>query len=417
MTEETLEMEEAPRREKKRIQAPRWAKFVLLFALFCGLLAMIPQCLREDAGHNANVAGVAVPPTREASRVGFGNEEYNRKVDEYAEQRSNAAREQGDTYIPPNTGAKPIPREKERPSVESVPQPALDQPRARKREAQPEPSRNRENVQRMQAYMSKLMQPQAPVKQEVVILNAPPARIIPTAAPGSKKVSAGVPDRAPGLKPGDILYAVNRVSLDSDAPGPAMAEIIDGAYRGAKVLGSFKRLNKHLTLVFSSIVTRSGLTYKIEGYAIDPRTDRTAVRTGVDNHILERWGGLIAASFLEGFGNAVSRSGTSAYSNQWGGGYSTPNYDINEELWIAAGNVGTKAAGIMERNFDKSPTVTLRSGTDIGILLISLGTGKDETIGQGINGAQQRVERDMERGSARSERIPQGRPVLRQFPQ
>ena len=143
---------------------------------------------------------------------------------------------------------------------------------------------------------------------------------------------ASPPAGVPGVLPGDILYAVNRVTLDSDAPGPAMVEVIMGPFRGARAIGSFQRLGEHLVLRFSSFVLRDGSRYAVQAYAIDPATDRTAVSGSVDRHFLARWGGLVAASFLEGFGDAVARSGVSSTSTIYGS--SAPAWaDAQRAFW------------------------------------------------------------------------------------
>ena len=84
------------------------------------------------------------------------------------------------------------------------------------------------------------------------------------------------------------------------------------------------------------------------------------------------WGGLVAASFLEGFGDAVSRAGTRSYASVYGSGLSVPNYSLGKEAWIAAGKVGERAAGVFEKNFTVAPTVTLNSGTLMGVLILQI---------------------------------------------
>ena len=39
---------------------------------------------------------------------------------------------------------------------------------------------------------------------------------------------------------------------------------------------------------------------------------------------------------------------------------------------IAAGKVGEKAGKIFEKNFERPPTVTLASGTPIGVLILNV---------------------------------------------
>ena len=162
--------------------------------------------------------------------------------------------------------------------------------------------------------------------------------------------------------------------------GVAMVEVVSGPYRGARVVGSFQRLNEHLVLRFSELAAPDGSVHDIAGFAIDPATDRTAVRTDVDNHVLERWGGLVAASFLEGFGEAVERSGTSAHTTIYGSGWSVPDYSLGEEMWIAAGKAGERAANALDRGFGRAPTVTLESGTAMGVLLLRLPRTGSRTV-------------------------------------
>lgn len=217
----------------------------------------------------------------------------------------------------------------------------------------------------MRAYLAgiKTREPQV---QLALVLNEPGPKEVTHV--GEESPASGLP----GLKVGDILQCVNRVTLDSDAPGPAMVEVVSGPHRGARVVGSFQRLNEHLVLRFSELAAPDGSVHDIAGFAIDPATDRTAVRTDVDNHVLERWGGLVAASFLEGFGEAVERSGTSAHTTIYGSGWSVPDYSLGEEMWIAAGKAGERAANALDRGFGRAPTVTLESGTAMGVLLLRL---------------------------------------------
>lgn len=426
--EEMLEMQEARPavgKARKKFALPPWTKIVLLVSLVCLLAFGATQCLRKDRGHNANVAGLSKPSEQEASRVGVGNQEYNRKLDAYSDVRTREARESGATYIPPHTGSRPVPVEKEEVKVETPDSPTrpktVEEPRPKRPQEQvvrEQQQQNQQERQRMTSWMQRML---VPVKAEglsTVVLNSPPARMIDASELTGGKSTGGssgsesgsMESTPPGLMPGDILYAINRITLDSDAPGPSMVEIVDGPYRGARVLGSFKRQGKHLTLEFSSLILPTGMSWQIRGYAIDPRTDRTAVRSGVDNHYLERFGGLIAASFLEGFGEAVSQSGSSSYSNLYGGGYAIPNYKPEEEVWIAAGRVGDRMAGIMERNFDRAPTVTLQSGTDMGVLIISVGEGHNESIGKGISSAQQKAAEDDARMTSPIQHYPNRQP-------
>lgn len=177
------------------------------------------------------------------------------------------------------------------------------------------------------------------------------------------------------VRPGALFYAVNDISLNSDNPGPVMATIVVGPLKGAKLLGEFKRSNDTLNLAFSTLAMPAGTTRQVQAFGVDPSTEEHGIRTAVDNHTLERWGGLIAASFLEGMGEARATSGsvtTSTYGGYGGAAVTqSPRYDVADQAWIAAGKVGGRLANKLADKFERPPTVTLKAGQPIGILVIS----------------------------------------------
>ena len=176
------------------------------------------------------------------------------------------------------------------------------------------------------------------------------------------------------IKPGTIFYAVMDTALDSDQPGPAMASVVSGPYKGAKVLGSFKRHKDNLVVQFSRLIPKSGPVIPIKAYAVNTATTRTAVATAVDHHYLARWGGLIAASFMEGFGRAVEQSGATVVNSVGGGGASSltihPSRTAGAEAEQALGTVGQKAGQQIQKNFNEPPTVKVAAGTAIDVLII-----------------------------------------------
>ena len=168
---------------------------------------------------------------------------------------------------------------------------------------------------------------------------------------------------------GDVLYAMNTIAINSDVPGPVMIELVSGRLRGGKFIGSFVRHNKFLLLKFNAFAYQ-GKTYPVDALAVDPATSGVAVRSDVDSHYIERWGGLIAASFLEGFSEAVSNSGTSTKTSDVSVSVTHPTYSTADQMWIAAGKVGEKLAEPMLENFYRPPTVYLAPGTEMGILIV-----------------------------------------------
>lgn len=348
-----------------------------------GFVALsLKSCSSSDEGEVR--VGAMAPEASRTDRVETQtSQEYRKNLARYSEDKAREALEKGESFVAPaaDVRKKPVPvpvpapeprKDTSKPAVPSDPPPAArnqpqtqPQPRRVSRETSARHAGQQDRTAPMRAYLAGL-KTREPQVQLTLVLNEPaPKRV-------ANIVDEGSQGGLPGLKVGDILPCVNRVTLDSDAPGPAMVEVVSGPYRGARVVGSFQRLNEHLVLRFSELAAPDGSVHDIAGFAIDPATDRTAVRTDVDNHVLERWGGLVAASFLEGFGEAVERSGTSAHTTIYGSGWSVPDYSLGEEMWIAAGKAGERAANALDRGFGRAPTVTLESGTAMGVLLLRL---------------------------------------------
>ena len=168
---------------------------------------------------------------------------------------------------------------------------------------------------------------------------------------------------------GEILYGITTTASNSDQPGtPVTAQIVSGQYRGAKFIGAFQRQEEKIIVKFTKCIF-NGQEYGVNGFAVDPKTALPAVASSVDTHFLSRWGGLVASAFLEGFGRAISQGGTTT-TTAYGTTSTMPKLDLDQQLWAAGGVVGQKAGQRFERNFDTPPTVTIKSGMEIGILII-----------------------------------------------
>lgn len=183
------------------------------------------------------------------------------------------------------------------------------------------------------------------------------------------------PNRKEPLKIGQVLYASLDQEMNSDLPVPAnTATILTGPYKKSKVVGRFQRIGGFLRITFSKLIKEDSTELKINAYAVKPDAERSpALRSSINNHTIKRWGGLAAASFLEGFGNSVSNSGVVEKENDDGSIRKTyPEYSVTDQLWIASGKMGERAASIAEKNFYTPPTVILKRDQPIGILVIDI---------------------------------------------
>ena len=178
------------------------------------------------------------------------------------------------------------------------------------------------------------------------------------------------------LKPGDLLYAIVDVGVNSDVPSAVLATVTSGAYRNTRLMGTFQRHEERLVLAFNRAVLPTGETVQLEAYAVDPSTSEASVASSVNTHFFSRWGGLVASAFLEGLGTAKRYSGSQStiygYGNDVTDQMVWNTYSVEDQAWIAAGKVGEKAGKIFEKNFDRPPTVRLESGTPVGVLVLNV---------------------------------------------
>lgn len=176
------------------------------------------------------------------------------------------------------------------------------------------------------------------------------------------------------LRVGHIYYAVNLLAANSDHPGtPVLAEVVSGSLAGARFIGGFKLEDNRLLLEFSEVVVH-GKVWKTTAFGVDPSTAQPSLATRVDHHYLGRWGGLVAASFLEGFGRAVRQSGSTMTQFAGGNGistvYATRALNTKAETEIALGKVGQKIGEQLDKGFNRPPTVYLRKGIALGLLVL-----------------------------------------------
>jgi type IV secretory pathway VirB10-like protein len=307
---------------------------------------------------------------------GEGSEEYNRKLEQHDEQKASAALTAGESFIPTPVGKKSSLVTPKAATPPPPSPPAVAPPRV----VSATPPRNDNLLKRMVEDLTVL-------DGKLTAVSAGTGNIAyqydfskeADAAPVENSIvpaTAAVLDSGMSVKPGDMLYAVVETGVNSDVPSAVMATVAVGQYKGARLLGKFQRFEERLVLAFSQAILPSGESLQLEAYAVDPSTSEASVATSVDTHFISRWGGLIAASFLEGLGTAKRYSG--AQSTLYGTAAETADqmvwstYSPADQAWIAAGKVGEKASRIFERGFERPPTVYLEQGTPVGILILSV---------------------------------------------
>jgi len=183
---------------------------------------------------------------------------------------------------------------------------------------------------------------------------------------------------APLIKAGTILFAVLDTAANSDYPdSPVMATIVDGPFKGAKLLGKLvttkgvagqmDRISMNFTLMNEDAWPTSKA---VTAYAIDPDTARTVMASHVDYHYMMRFGAIMATSFLQGYGNAITQAGTST-TGIFGTSTTHPELSPGQKIATALGQMGQTLGAATANYINIPPTVKVDAGVGLGILFMT----------------------------------------------
>lgn len=174
------------------------------------------------------------------------------------------------------------------------------------------------------------------------------------------------------IKAGTVMFGVITTSINSDEPGPVLASVVTGDFKGARLLGSITNQGQKVMVTFNLMTIESiGKSIPINAVAIDQNTARTSLSTDTNNHYLMRYGSLFASSFMQGYGQAIATSGTSTSTTGLTTTTSTQTLSPKQTIAVALGNVGTAWGNQMNSIFSTPPTVKVASGTGIGVLFLA----------------------------------------------
>ncbi|MDR1546038.1 MAG: DotG/IcmE/VirB10 family protein [Deltaproteobacteria bacterium] len=365
-----------------KLATPKRFKLALGAALALAALVAGARWLLFSASDEPVASSAQGLSTRNlaASAGGRGTPEYNQMIDELNRAGADRALELGESYAavpvgvepaqtPPATPTARAPRPAapaaDRPPLVEQPQSRPDAP-ARRTAKPPAEARAAADDGLRLALLADLraLPPPAPAGAWLAKKSAAEPSASPASAPAPPAFDAE-------LRPGRILYAAFETAVNSDLPTPALARVLGGPLKGARLMGAFVRRDRALEVRFTRLTPLSGPSVNLEALAVDPSTSSPALSGQVDSHFWERWGGLAAASFLEGLGSAMSgrRATVSVYGDVvvTDGGRAS----MGEVAVEALGQVGGRAANQLEKGFDRPPTVTIDAGSLVGILILS----------------------------------------------
>ncbi|MHB8408976.1 MAG: TrbI/VirB10 family protein [Acidiferrobacterales bacterium] len=381
--------------EKTDNRKPKRFSAVTLIMMAVGLVVVGTYLWIARTTTTAPASSLAPPPHANSVPGGPGNPEYNHLVSRQNRKNAKQALHSGTSYVPSvviaSTGGQQI----NMPSATTIaPNPDADgsasaePPVAGPAAAAPPAAVQPVPAQSIQGSGS------SPVMAELKLLAVHWKAQVPVVTPlkpvksssaspetGRRKSAhtashpAAIATALPRI--GQILYAVMDTALNSKQPGPAMATVVSGPFKGARLLGGFTDKNDRLVIQFTTFVPTKGMPGHLAAYAVDPKTTQAAVATSVNHHYFARWGGLLAANFLAGYGQAVANSGaTSVSTTAPGGGAAVTyhsTYTTEQELIQALGQTGQAVSQVLQQNFNEPATVRVAAGIPVGILIISSG--------------------------------------------
>lgn len=192
----------------------------------------------------------------------------------------------------------------------------------------------------------------------------------------SQSISASTNQGSNGatlVRAGTIIPGVLISALNSDTPGPVLAQIVSGKLKGARLMGEMKASDSGIVIQFTKLsILGQSKTFEINAYAIDANTTSTSLASDVNNHYFLRYGLGLAAAFVSGYGEAVSNQGTTTTVGAMGNVVQTQGQLDNAQITKSAfGKVGQKLGSEIEKDSNKAPTVTVNAGSPLGILVMS----------------------------------------------
>lgn len=173
------------------------------------------------------------------------------------------------------------------------------------------------------------------------------------------------------LVPGSVFYTVNEYEVNSDYPNKDVVLYVEHPleFQGARFFGQFSRSDELMTVELTRLV-HEGKEYSLRGLAINPEDAKPDVASDVDTHFLERWGALMAATFIEGLGNAITQSNSRTTVSNGTVVQGSDSYSATEIALEGAGKVGQKAANQIEKGFDRAPTVRMHPGAEVAVVIM-----------------------------------------------
>ena len=183
-----------------------------------------------------------------------------------------------------------------------------------------------------------------------------------------KEVSTG----SVRISAGTVLYGETLNAADSDNPAPIVVEVSQGTNKGLRLVGrgTATAYSDGFAIEFDTLVNLDGAMQPVSAIGLDGYDGDLAVASGKDLRIFERYGPILASSFIAGYARSAARTGSTTVVANGSAIVATEKPTSKEHLYSALGEAGGHLATDLATNAPKGPKIMLEAGHPIGILFV-----------------------------------------------
>lgn len=175
---------------------------------------------------------------------------------------------------------------------------------------------------------------------------------------------------------GTVIYGELIGRVNSDSPGPVLATVLQGPYRGARLIGEFTTGEDSVVISFSKMSIDKDVngnvineTVPIQAVAVDTKYIGTAMASKVNRHMVQKIAFGFISGFAQGLGTAVSQTNSITTTTADGTVTSTSeDLDVQDELISAGGKAVADTGKLLFDAYGNRPTtIIVDAGTPIGV--------------------------------------------------
>jgi len=179
----------------------------------------------------------------------------------------------------------------------------------------------------------------------------------------------------PYIRAGEVLYAYNKLEVNSDYGGPVILIGLDKRIKDAVFIASGYKAHGVALTIHPKTMSMADKTFNVDTYVLNPTTDATVVASEVDHHYFERWGSFLLVEGLNAYATVVNAMGQ-ATTAAIGGATAvptvttTPKFSASQQGWIIAGKTLGKLSKAVAGNLNRPNTIYLHRHDTVAILFM-----------------------------------------------